>query len=97
MKYLFGVVLCTFLLSSCTTQTFHVNPGSAGAGVATLDTSQPFFVGGIGQSSDVDAAAICGGAANIARIETEQSALDVLLSYITGSIYAPRTARVYCL
>ena len=95
MKRFIGAVLVVLLFSGCATQTFIVNPG--GGEVATLDQSQPFFIGGIGQSSTVDAAAICGGSSQIAKIETEESALDVLLGYITGSIYSPRTARVYCL
>jgi hypothetical protein len=97
MKHLFGVVLITALLSSCATQSFDVNPPVAPMNQATLEESQPFFVYGVGQSSYIDAAEVCGGAANVARIETEQNALDSVLSFLTGGIYTPRTARVYCL
>ena len=97
MKQVLGLFLLTIFLASCSTQTFIVSPGGASAAVPTLEESQPFFVGGVGQDAVVDAAAICGGAANIARIETEQAPLDVALSYLTGSIYSPRTARVFCL
>lgn len=97
MKHLFGVVLITALLSSCATQSFDVNPPVAPMNEATLEESQPFFVGGIGQSALIDAAEVCGGAENVARVETELSFLDGLLAGLTGSIYSPRTARVYCL
>jgi hypothetical protein len=96
MKHLLAVLLVTVLLSSCATQRFDVNPAVGPSGEPTLDESQPFFVGGIGQSTTTDAAAVCGGAENIASVETEMSFIDGLLAGLTGTIYSPRTARVYC-
>lgn len=97
MKHLFGAVLVTVLLSGCATQRFDINSPVSPAGQATLDTSQAFFVGGIGQNTIVDAAEVCGGADKVAGVETELTFLDGLLSGLTGGIYSPRTARVYCL
>lgn len=97
MKHIFGAVLATLLLSSCATQSFDVNSPIAPTSEPTLEESQPFFVYGVGQDSVVDAAEVCGGAAKIARVEVEQNALDSVLAFLTGSIYSPRTARVYCL
>jgi len=97
MKHLFAALLAALLLSGCATQAFDINPGFVPAGEADLEESQPFFVYGVGQDSYIDAAEVCGGAENIARIETEQSALDSVLAALTGYIYSPRTARVYCL
>ena len=97
MKHLVTAVLVTVLLSSCATQRFEVNSPVSPSGEATSDTSQAFFVGGIGQSATTDAAKIYGGAANVASVETELSFIDGLLSGLTGGIYTPRTARVYCL
>jgi len=96
MKTLLSAVLVIMVLSGCATQSFDVNPPVGPSDQATLDTSQTFFVGGIGQSATVDAAEVCGGAENVARIETEMSFLDGLFAGLTGSIYSPRTARVYC-
>ena len=96
MKHVFGAVLLAALLSSCATQSFDINPPVAPVNQATLEESQPFFLYGVGQNSYVDAAEVCGGAQNIARIEVEQSALDSVLAFLTGNIYSPRTARVYC-
>ena len=50
----------------------------------------------LGQEQDVDAAAVCGGADKIARVQVEQTGLDVLLGGLTSGVYTPRTARVYC-
>ncbi len=97
MKRLISTFFVVALLAGCATQSFDINPAVGPTGQATTDTSQPFFVGGIGQSTMTDAAEVCGGAANIARVETELTVLDSLLSALTGGIYSPRTARVYCL
>lgn len=97
MKYLFGVILAVLLLSGCATQSFDVNPPLTPLSQADLEESQPFFIYGVAQSTITNAADICGGAANVARIEVEQTALDSVLSWLTFSVYTPRTARVYCL
>ena len=97
MKYLVATVLIAGLLSSCATQRFEVNAPVSPSGAATLDTPQTFFIGGIGQTAVTDAAAVCGGAANVASVETQLSFIDGLLSTLTGGIYTPRTGRVYCL
>ena len=97
MKAILGAVLLIAVLSGCATQRFEVNGAVAPTTQADLEESQPFFLYGIGQDSTVDAAEVCGGAANIASVEVEQNALDSVLAFLTGSIYTPRTARVYCL
>ncbi len=96
MKHIIGAVLLAALLGGCATQSFDVNPPVAPVKQAALEESQPFFLYGVGQDSYVDAAEVCGGAQNIARIEVEQNALDSVLAFLTGNIYSPRTARVYC-
>lgn len=81
------------LASGCATQTFLLSGANS-----TLDyeTSETFFVAGIGQEVEVNAAEVCGGADSVAKVETELRAIDVVFSYITGGIYSPRTSRVYC-
>ena len=66
-----GVVGLTLFLSSCATQRFAVNGPVGPQTTTTFETSQPFFIGGIGQASSLDAATVCGGAANVASVETE--------------------------
>ena len=93
---LFGAILLAVLLGGCATQRFDVNGPVGPNAQPSLETSQPFFISGIGQTATVDAAQVCGGANKVARIETETTFLDGLLSALVG-IYTPRTARVYCL
>ncbi len=97
MKHLLGAVLLTMLLSSCATQSFDINPPVGPTDQATLEESQPFFISGLGQDTLVDAAEVCGGAGQVARVETEMTVLDSILGGLTFGIYTPRTARVYCL
>jgi hypothetical protein len=94
MKKLLLALSVASLMSGCATQTFHVHGG--GTGMADRDTMQAFFVNGIGQEQEIDAAQICGGADKIAKVQVQQTFLDGLLTGITWGIYTPRDARVFC-
>ena len=87
--------LCAVLiLSSCATQTYYINGG--GGSLPDKEKLQPFFVSGIGQEQEMDAARICGGAHKVAKVESKLNFLDGFLGVITWGIYTPRTAKVYC-
>ena len=86
-------ILVVMLLVGCATQTFHIQPGKS---YASKDDMQIFFLEGIGQSKDIDAALICGGADKVAKVEVEQDFGDSALAFITYHIFTPRNARVYC-
>lgn len=91
MKKLFLVLV--LLLSGCATQTFNIQSSKSHP---VYDDYQVFFLEGILQSKDIDAAFLCGGANKVAKIEVEQSLLDGILSIVTYHIYTPRNAKVYC-
>ena len=97
MKPVLIAAVACILLSGCATQRFDINKPIGPAGEPTLDTSQAFFIEGLGQESLIDAAEICGGVERIARVETEETFLDGLLGFLSAGIYTPKTARVYCL
>ena len=84
------VMLCT----GCATQQFDLK--------ANLDASpnfqdnQTFWVGGIGQQSEVDAAKVCGGAGKVGRVETKLTPGNVGLTLITLGIYSPREISITC-
>ena len=81
-------------LTGCAIQRFDVRPDTQNA--PTHDNSQTFWVGGIGQSEDIDAAKVCGNASNVQRVETQMTAGNVGLTILTLGIYSPRQIRVYC-
>lgn len=93
MKKLITIALLQLALVGCAQQTFTLKEGAA---VLKHETRQTFIVHGIGQSQTIDAAAVCGGANNVARTEVQQSGMDVFLRVVTLGIYTPHEARVYC-
>ena len=87
-------LLLVGILSGCSTQSYNVNGGAGKE--PTKETMQAFFVHGRGQTQEMDAASICGGAENVAKVESHMSFLNGFLGAITWGIYTPRQAKVYC-
>jgi len=81
-------------LSGCATQTFNVHGG--GPAEPSQLTTHHFFLSGIGQSKEIDAAGVCGGAERVARVSAKAGVLDLVLANVTLGIYTPRSAIVYC-
>jgi hypothetical protein len=90
------IAIAALLLSlvGCATQRFDVRSDVQNA--PTHDNSQSFWVGGIGQSEELDAAKVCGGAAKVQRVETQLTSGNIGLTILTLGIYSPRQVRVYC-
>lgn len=94
LKKLVVVGVLALALSACSTQTFVLHgPDSS---MPKTDTQQSFFVYGLGQEQITQAAQVCGGAANVAKVQVQQTFVNILLSAVTFGIYTPRQARVYC-
>lgn len=88
------VAILNFLVFGCATQTYNINGGARVE--PTQETMQPFFISGIGQTKIVDAATLCGGADKVAKVESHESFVNILLGFITWGIFTPRQASVYC-
>ena len=88
------VMALAIALGGCATQRFDVQ--TANDVSPAFDDAQTFFVGGIGQSQEVDAAKVCGSAAKVQRVETQMTAGNVGMAILTIGIYSPRQVRVYC-
>ncbi|USH04136.1 Bor family protein [Grimontia kaedaensis] len=93
MKKELLVLSLVLVMSGCAQQTFVVNGND---GTLEDEQMQSFFVSGIGQKKTVDAASVCGGAENVAKVEVQQTFLDGVLGFVTFGIYTPRDARVFC-
>lgn len=89
------ILVPLMLLSGCAIQKFDFVEGPV-KNSPSLDDSQTFWIGGVGQSSEIDAANVCGGSAKVVSIETQQTGGDVALTLITLGIYSPRHIRVTC-
>lgn len=94
MKKILAVATLAVLLSGCAQQTFQLKHNQVAAPKQV--TTHHFFVSGIGQKKTLDAAAVCGGADKVDRVEVQQTFVNVLLGAVTFGIYTPREARVYC-
>lgn len=93
MKKVIVLLLAGFMFG-CSSQAYNIN-GNAGE-KPTKEVMQTFFVSGIGQEQELDAADICGGVDKVARVESEMSFLNGFLSSLTGGLYTPRQAKVFC-
>jgi hypothetical protein len=87
------LITSMLMLSACAKQTFNM---SDERGELTEDKMVHFFVSGIGQEDTLNAAKICGGPANVTKVESHFNPLDVVLGGLTQGLYAPKHGRVYC-
>ena len=88
------LIATAILISSCSSQTFNIN--GANGEIPTSQSSQNFFIGGIGQEKISNAAEICGGVEKIIKVESQQTFLNGFIGLITLGIYTPRDVKVYC-
>lgn len=91
-KIIFPLILVA-TLAACSTQTAYIN-GQTGR--LAKEDMQTFFVSGLGQTQTVDAAAVCGGAPKVVKVERQTSFINGVLGLLTSGIYTPYDAKVYC-
>ena len=89
-----ALFVAVLVMTGCAAQTFNIN-GSNGD-VPTVQKSQTFFISGLGQQKVIDAAAVCGGADKVVKVEAQHTFVNGLLGMITIGIYTPRDVKVYC-
>jgi outer membrane biogenesis lipoprotein LolB len=85
--------LAAAVLTGCATQTAVINGADGPVGKEEMQT---FFVSGLGQTQTIDAAAVCGNADKVAKVERTFSPLNWLLGTLTMGIYTPLDAKVHC-
>ena len=93
-KIVCASVIAAFTLTGCATQTYLLAPASSNQ--PSKDQMQIFFVSGIAQEQDINAAEVCGGADKVAKVQTQQSVINGLLAGLTNGLFTPRQIRVYC-
>jgi hypothetical protein len=94
-KAIIGLVLIV-LITGCATQRFTIHGGGDDKKEPDVKKMQHFFVSGIGQTKELNAAEICGGIDKVAKVEAHITFLDGLLGVVTWGIYTPHTAKVFC-
>ncbi|MGL4826649.1 MAG: Bor family protein [Vibrionaceae bacterium] len=94
MKKVVLAATIALMITGCAQQTFTMRSDKVAK--PTQEVSHHFFVSGVGQSKIIDAAAVCGGAENVVRVEAQHTIINQLLGWVTFGIYTPRQARVFC-
>jgi hypothetical protein len=106
-----ALVALTLFVSACSKQTivldgsskemarndvfFSEEPFDPNLDASKKETDH-FFIWGIAQGEAINPAKTCGSIGRVAKVETQQTFLNGLLSAITFGIYSPRDVRVYC-
>lgn len=93
MKKILILAAFSLLVTGCAQQTFVMAPQSTDV---AIEESQHFFIEGIGQEKEIDAAAVCGSADKVGKVEVQQTFINGLIATVTFGIYTPREARVFC-
>jgi hypothetical protein len=62
---------------------------------ADYEESESFFLMGIAGSAKVNLNRVCDGK-KVLQMQTQFAPVDTFLWLLTGGIYAPKTARVWC-
>jgi hypothetical protein len=112
MKYkLVALISIIFALSACSQQTIVLDGSTKTMKKndvlfseepfdphmdANYKNHDHFYIWGIAQSRAINPAKTCGSIENVAKVETQTTFLDGLLSAITFGIYSPREVRIYC-
>ena len=93
MKKIILPFILVATLAACSPQTAYIN-GQTGR--LAKEDMQTFFVSGLGQTQTIDAAAVCGGANKVVKVERQTSFINGALNILTTGIYTPYDAKVYC-
>ena len=89
------LVASLFTLSGCSKVKFTVQQSDSNQ-VPAYDEMQDYFLYGIGQEQNIDAASICGGPDKVAWVERQYTFLNGFLEFLTSGIYTPEQTRVFC-
>ena len=94
----FLLIFCGFVvLSGCSRQMIDLTSvGDRSGEILKENSSSDFFLGGLLQSHTIDAVRVCGGRDKVAYVATVKGLQDMVLTWITLGLYAPRAYEVYC-
>ena len=92
------LVVFVGVLTGCAASTHYTNtvPINQEPKKATATQWDHFFIGGIGQESELDAADICGDPESVIKTTGVLTPGNWLVGVLTLGIYTPLTSEVYC-
>jgi uncharacterized lipoprotein YajG len=98
MKKISFLAAALLVLSACSAQTYYVNPVPVNQepSVPSKQKSDHFFISGIGQEAETNAAEICGGADKVIKVTSQMSFLNGFVGFLSSGLYTPRVSKIYC-
>ena len=93
MKNIYLLLSFSLVMSGCAQQSFVMSDSN---NEIQEKYTQHFFINGLAQEKEINAAEVCGGTEKIAKIEVQETFLNGLANVATLGIYTPREARIYC-
>jgi hypothetical protein len=90
--YLLPLIMC-LTVCACSTQSVVLQNGPHNL---KQEEMQHFFVSGLGQTQNMNAAQVCGDAQRVTKVERVDTFLNGFLGLLSQGIYTPSTAKVYC-
>lgn len=94
VKKLALIASVAVLSTGCATHNFVLS--NQAQATPSYDKMQTFFISGLGQEQEVNAAQVCNGADKVAKVQTQTTFLNGVLGNLSQGIYTPRQVRVYC-
>jgi hypothetical protein len=95
MKRAFAAALVSVSLTACRTVTIVSERGVLAEERPRYEESLGYAFWGLAGEHEIDVEKVCGGR-EAAKLQTQSTASDELLSVVTLGLYMPRTARVWC-
>lgn len=92
---IYFVLGLSLFLSACATQTVYLKDHAFSK--LRYEENVSSFIVNIEQEKVINAVEICKGEENISKIESQFTASNVLIRFVTLGIYTPRVVRIYCL
>jgi hypothetical protein len=95
-RFLILLITSVALLTGCAKATIRPDGGDRIlTDRADYEESESFFLWGIAGSAKVNLNRVCDGK-KVEQMQTQFAPVDTFLWLLTGGIYAPKTARVWC-
>jgi len=91
------ILTMAYLTSACAVATIRPNGGTGKLSSApNFEESHNFFILGIVGEAQVDASKVCGDPKAVEQIQTLFTAVDGLFAWLTLSLYAPKSVKIWC-
>ena len=90
-----GMLIAAFLLAGCATVTIRPDGGAKTSGKPDYQKSKNYFFWGLAGEHTIAVASVCDNK-GVEQVQSQYTFMNGFLGVITLGIYAPKTAKVWC-